>query len=92
MDKEEVVADMMALAVYVTRLDFTDGNFKQAAKRIELLTSELMAARARLLEEEPETAERWPRASELLLSDCPKVKKELCQVVSELDKRINSGR
>lgn len=93
-EREDLVANMMLLAAYVQRLDYTDGDFTKTAEKNESLTRELLAVHSRLSADEkaPPGEYRLPNVADIITGDLAAVKKELCQVVGEFDKAINAGR
>ncbi len=93
-EKDELVSNIMLLAAYVQRLDHREGDAAQVAKSIETLSAELLAVHARLSESDelPVGGYVLPNVADIITGDLAVVKKELCQVVGDIDKAINAGR
>ncbi len=93
-ERDELVANIMLLAAYVQRLDHREGKPEATAKAIESLSSELLAVHARLSasDELPIGGYTLPNVADIIAGDLPKVKKELCHKVGEIDVALNAGR
>ena len=91
-DNAAIATDMLILAAYIQRLNYTDGNFTKTVAKIEEMAIALARSHALVMAAADESGVPLPGIDDITLGHCPEIKQQLCRLISEIDKKISGGK